>query len=259
MTSRKSLSPPPGLRLSLTLLTGLLLASTVGCGLTSPQREVDYYKQQLQLSEDRGRRMELELADLERRSQQWSIENASAREELAAMRRELANLEAEAATPEDLGETVAIVPAATPDDLDLLELAEIDGVEVSRGVDDEIRLTLQDQILFPAGSVKIRKDGEQAILRIAETRGTRFGGCEIRIEGHTDSTPPRRVRDRYPTNWELSTARACVVLRELLDSGVVDPTSVVATGYGDQRPIDTNETKEGRSRNRRVEVIVLDN
>ena len=130
-------------------------------------------------------------------------------------------------------------------------------VEATRGEGNEIRLTLQDQILFPAGSVTMRKGGEEAIRRIAEALGRKYSGRGIRIEGHTDNVPPKRVKDRYPTNWELSTARACAVLRKLLESGVVDPTRVEAVGFGDQRPVASNENDAGKSQNRRVEVVVL--
>ena len=74
------------------------------------------------------------------------------------------------------------------------------------------------------------------------------------MEGHTDNTP---ISGRYPSNWELSTARATTVLRELIEGHGISPARLQAAGYADERPVASNDTPEGRAANRRVELVVL--
>jgi chemotaxis protein MotB len=80
----------------------------------------------------------------------------------------------------------------------------------------------------------------------------------IVIEGHTDSVPLRGELARvFPTNWELSAARATSIVRYLQDTVGVDPRRLSAVGFGPNRPLDTNDSPEGRARNRRIEIKLL--
>ena len=80
----------------------------------------------------------------------------------------------------------------------------------------------------------------------------------IRVEGHTDNVPiAARYRDRFPTNWEFSTARATSVIRALLEQGGLDPEQVSASGHAHTKPIAGNDTEEGRAVNRRIEIILF--
>jgi len=78
---------------------------------------------------------------------------------------------------------------------------------------------------------------------------------QVRVEGHSDNTPIATAR--YPSNWELSTARATGVVRYLVEHLRVDPERVSALGYAEYRPIASNQNPEGRARNRRVDIIIL--
>ena len=118
-------------------------------------------------------------------------------------------------------------------------------------------LTLDQQVLFNSGSAEISKRGHQALLKLAEVLREQFSGREIQVVGHTDSTPVKKTKSRWATNWELSSTRACAVLRELISANAADTSRIAAVGYGAQRPIADNSSKEGRSQNRRVEVIVF--
>ncbi|HHW18203.1 MAG TPA: OmpA family protein, partial [Firmicutes bacterium] len=77
----------------------------------------------------------------------------------------------------------------------------------------------------------------------------------IRVEGHTDNWPIST--DKFPSNWELSTARATNVVRFLIEEAGIQPERLQAAGYGEYHPIDSNDTPEGRQRNRRVDVILM--
>ena len=80
---------------------------------------------------------------------------------------------------------------------------------------------------------------------------------QIRIEGHTDNKPiSTKLQDRFKTNWELSTARATTVVRYLIDQGSVDRHHLSAVGYADTQPRASNDSEEGRSSNRRIEIVL---
>jgi chemotaxis protein MotB len=124
-----------------------------------------------------------------------------------------------------------------------VELSELKG---------KLTVKMQDKVLFASGSATIGKEGQGALAKVAEAlRGVQ--GRVIRIEGHTDDVPTGG--GLFPTNWELSTARALAVVRFLQDKGV-DPTRLAAAGYGPYQPIAGNDTPEGRSQNRRIEMVL---
>ena len=77
----------------------------------------------------------------------------------------------------------------------------------------------------------------------------------IRIEGHTDNVPIRR--STYPSNWELSTARAVSVVKLFINKCNFSPDKLIAVGYGEFKPVADNSTAEGRAQNRRIDIIVL--
>jgi chemotaxis protein MotB len=113
---------------------------------------------------------------------------------------------------------------------------------------------MKDKILFASGSATIGADGRVALRKVADAlRGLQ--GKAIRVEGHTDNVPTNPTGP-FPTNWELSSARALAVVRFLQETGV-DPTRLSGAGFGEFQPIEANETPEGRSLNRRIEIILL--
>lgn len=125
----------------------------------------------------------------------------------------------------------------------------------SRGA--EIVVTLASTILFAPGEVEVRKDARDPLVAVAKAVAGRYPDRLVKVEGHTDSSPPRRVVRAYPTNWELSAARALAVARFLVDEAKLPRESVFAAAYGQHRPVKENETREGRDANRRVDIVVL--
>lgn len=122
---------------------------------------------------------------------------------------------------------------------------------------DRLSVSLVDKILFPSGEADLSPAGVQVLQRV----GNIIKAAEdkiIRVEGHTDNVPiAARLQARFPTNWELSTARATNVVRFLQESVGIAPGRLLAVGFSQYHPLDTNETKEGRSRNRRIEISLL--
>jgi chemotaxis protein MotB len=121
---------------------------------------------------------------------------------------------------------------------------------------DRLTVNLIDKILFDSGSTKIKTEGREALKKVAEVlRDVR--DKRIQVEGHTDNVKVGpSLQGRYPTNWELSTARATSVVRFLAESGV--PTEKLnAAGYGEFMPVASNDSDEGRSQNRRIEIALV--
>lgn len=122
-------------------------------------------------------------------------------------------------------------------------------------LNDQLSVRLLDRVLFDSGTAVIRPDGKRVLAQVA---GVLAGGSEyIRIEGHTDNVPiSRALLARYPTNWELSAARAISVVRLFQDEFNVSPKRLEAVGHALYRPVGPNDTPEQRQKNRRVEVIL---
>lgn len=121
-------------------------------------------------------------------------------------------------------------------------------------VDDRLVLQLSDKILFPAGNDQLKPEGLTVLASVAEVLKQRVKGLPIQIGGHTDTVPVSG--GRFVDNWQLSAARAINVVRFFEAQGL-DPTRLSAVGYGAHQPIAGNDTPEGRSANRRIEIVLL--
>ena len=116
-------------------------------------------------------------------------------------------------------------------------------------------ITFIDKILFDSGKADIREEGLPALDKVMNIVRKKARDRNIGVEGHTDNVPI--THSGWKSNWELSTARATSVLHYLEENGRVDPKRLSATGYGEHRPVGSNNTEEGRHQNRRVEIILL--
>ena len=107
---------------------------------------------------------------------------------------------------------------------------------------------------FDSGSDQIKPEG----VSLLDTIATSFVGLDnhIRVEGHTDNIPIKS--SRFPSNWELSTARATNIVAHLIVNVGLPPSRLSAAGYSEYRPIAANDSVDGRARNRRVDIIILD-
>ncbi|HEU5315058.1 MAG TPA: OmpA family protein [Chloroflexota bacterium] len=119
---------------------------------------------------------------------------------------------------------------------------------------DAVVISLGGALTFGSGSAELRPEARGALELIANTIRSLPDHNPVRVEGHTDSAPP--LTGRFPTNWELSAARAGAAARFLAEAGVA-PDRITAVGYADTKPIGDNETPEGKTRNRRVEIWIL--
>ena len=122
-------------------------------------------------------------------------------------------------------------------------------------LDDQLKVTLVNSILFSEGGWTLNAKGEQTLAKIAPTL-SKLSGQQIVVQGFTDNVPiGPELKSRFPSNLELSSARADDVVRYLTAKGVPSST-ISAQGFGEQRPVATNDTAQGRAANRRVEIII---
>jgi len=116
-----------------------------------------------------------------------------------------------------------------------------------------LTIHIKDQLLFESGSADLKEEAREVLSLVAdEIKGIKN---HIVIEGHTDNIPISTRK--YPSNWELSSARSTNVVRYLVENKGYDPVKVSARGFGEYRPIVSNASENGRARNRRVDIVIL--
>ena len=134
------------------------------------------------------------------------------------------------------------------------ELDMVDKITVQQTEQGAV-IRFSDEVLFKKGSAKLRPEAFD-ILRSVGIKLLEKNPKSIEVEGHTDSTP---IRSRqFPSNWELSSARATSVVKFLISVVNIDPSKLQATGHGEFKPIAPNNSRSNMAKNRRVEVVVTD-
>ncbi len=129
----------------------------------------------------------------------------------------------------------------------LVQSGQVRVTQSRRGIAVEINASL----LFKSAQAALEPESQKALTAVAQVLGANDNAIEV--EGHTDRDPISTPQ--FPSNWELSGARASSVVRLFIDNGVA-AARLVAIGYADTRPVDSNDTLDGRSRNRRVTVLI---
>ncbi|WP_338765491.1 OmpA family protein [Bernardetia sp. ABR2-2B] len=117
-------------------------------------------------------------------------------------------------------------------------------------------ISLSNKLLFETASIDINSEGKKALQKLAALLKNNASGLDIWVEGHTDNMPVTGAELPFKDNWQLSALRASVVVRILVENGI-SPQSVVAAGHGEYLPITSNKTAEGKSENRRIEIVLL--
>ena len=130
-------------------------------------------------------------------------------------------------------------------------------VDEIRTSDEGIHLTIRDRVFFSLGQAKLSRKGQSMLRRLGSVIRERYPDRLVRVDGHTDDIPVRKVRHLYPSNWELSTARACTVVRYLVENGGISPRKIYPAGFAYYRPRTPGKSASARSQNRRVEITIL--
>ena len=139
-------------------------------------------------------------------------------------------------------------------ELESLLKSEVENKSVRLSEDSRgLTISLAEAGFFTSGSAVMRAESLSVVDRIAATlKPLQY---HLRVEGHTDNTPIHTAQ--FPSNWELSTARATFVLQYLISNSAITPQRLSAVGYGEYRPLGSNASAAGRAANRRVDLVVL--
>lgn len=129
-------------------------------------------------------------------------------------------------------------------------LQDITSVELIK--EKAVKIILPSDVLFDVGEAELKSGAVGSLEAVG--RLIKDTNYSVTVAGHTDEIPIHT--DRFPSNWELSTARACVAAKFLIEKTNISPGQIQVIGYAEYRPIGSNETSAGRSANRRVEVII---
>lgn len=133
---------------------------------------------------------------------------------------------------------------------------EIEGKEAKVEMTDRgLVVTFVSEVLFDSGKAKLRDDSLAKLDKVSGVLNTTVRDLNVGIEGHTDNVPIKY--SGWKSNWELSSARAMSVLHYMIESTDMDPARLSGTGYGEYRPIASNDDATGRQKNRRVEIVIL--
>ncbi|HEX9655026.1 MAG TPA: OmpA family protein [bacterium] len=122
---------------------------------------------------------------------------------------------------------------------------------------DQLKVNIVDRIIFPSGEAELTPEGIKVIERVGNILKETTDKV-VKVEGHTDNVPIHpNLQKLFPTNWELSAARATNVVRFLHEKVGIDAKQLEAAGMGEHHPIATNETPKGRAQNRRIEILLI--
>ncbi|TYO99862.1 chemotaxis protein MotB [Geothermobacter ehrlichii] len=208
---------------------------------------------------DRAQKDILRLEDV------LSTRSAEAGKAMAEMRRRIDELETakreleKQVERERLAREARIAKMKTTYDALVGKLEE----EIKRGeitiseLQGRLTVNMVERILFDSGSADIKPEGLKILARVGDILKN-VQDKDILVEGHTDNVPiSARLRDRFPSNWELSTARAANVVHFLQDRVGIPGSRLAIVGYGEHRPIADNDTPEGREENRRIQIVLV--
>ena len=214
---------------------------------------LDQERQRLKAEAEEKARLAKEREQLQQEQSQLSASLDEERNRLKAEAEDKARLEQERAAKEDeirrLTKTQEELSRSLKD-----EIAK--GNITIQQVRDRLTINMVDRVLFDSGRADIKPAGVKVLKQVSDVL-SKITDKQIRIEGHTDNVPiSTKLQDKFKTNWELSTARATIVVRYLIDQGGVQKEVLSAVGYADTHPIASNDSEEGRSSNRRIEIVL---
>src|SRR5512134_927538 len=222
-------------------------------GTATAQSEIVKLQQRAAELEAESARVAKEREQLRQEQSRLAASLDQERQRLKAEAEDKASLEQERAAKEDeirrLTKTQEELSRSLKD-----EIAK--GNITIQQVRDRLTINMVDRVLFESGRADIKPAGVKVLKQVSDVL-SKITDKQIRIEGHTDNVPiSAKLQDKFKTNWELSTNRATTVVRYLIDQGGVDRQYLSAVGYAETRPIASNDSEEGRSANRRIEIVL---
>jgi len=203
------------------------------------------------LKENLSEEVEVMATEVEEKSQKidhLSDENIRLAEENLGLTESLENLQF-ALNEAKTGEEASMSFIQYLQDKEIMDFVEI--IENERG----LAIRFSDQVLFDSGEAALNAEGLMLLEEMAETLKDMELENHMIIEGHTDNVPTDPAN--YPSNWELSLDRSMGVARYFIDEKDFSEHQISVSGYGETRPLASNEEPEGRAKNRRIEIVIL--
>jgi len=227
----------------------LLVVCGAGYGLHRGLKERQRLLGEVQRASQNGRA----LAELQARQDKLNAEKAALAAERTSLQQALAAKDNALAAKD----TALAALKDTQDKLQDKMKAEIAKGEIALSqTGGRLRVDMVDKILFDSGDAHISRRGEEVLGRVGAVL-VNVPDRQIQVLGHTDNQPiTGRLKDQFPTNWELSSSRALNVVRFLQETANVPGDRLMATGHGEHQPIASNKSAAGRARNRRIEILL---
>lgn len=242
-----------------------------GCVSTSTfdakQKEADRLKEAVSQAEARNRELTGRVQSLERQLQILTSERDRLQARVGILEGEASDLTQKYQGAAQQAETLRKETEQKEQELarlkstynqlvaDLKKEIEAGEIKVTQ-FKDLLTVNLVEKILFDSGRAEIKPRGLEILKKVGDILKNATDK-QIRIEGHTDNVPiGPALAAKFPTNWELSTARATVVARYFQEQVGIPPQQLAPTGFAEYRPVASNDTPEGRAQNRRIEIIL---
>jgi chemotaxis protein MotB len=212
------------------------------------KKEVDRINDELK---DRNQQLEVKLAENKKFKNEVDRINDELKDRNQQLQSKLDEVEKYKKELEDHKKTINDLEGIKSD------LKKTVGVLETKIENGRLRVSFKGDILFESGEHQLRKEGQELLVNVYKILKENIDKNDIFVAGHTDNVPIRSdARDRYESNWTLSTYRAVEVVKYLADKGL-SPEHLTAAGYGEFKPVAGNDTPEGRSKNRRVELFLI--
>lgn len=237
--------------IAVALLAGCVSSSKYRALEASSKAEQSKSQQEIAALRSQKETLEKDLATLRQEKQTAETEIASLNDRLARVQKAVSDVAAQ--KDEEINRLKGTYENLVKDLKGEIEKGEIKVTQIR----DRLTVNLVEKILFDSGKAEVKTQGREVLKKVGNILKD-VKDKDIRIEGYTDNVPIKgTLRQKFPTNWELSTQRATNVLHFLQDEAGVDGTRLAAVGYGEFRPIAANDTPEGRAENRRIEIVLV--
>lgn len=207
------------------------------------------------------RTLQQQKAALEQQKSAAEQDNSALRQQLAAHEQQNTAMQEHVGTLEEQKAALLAASQQRQQQYDALVLGLAKEVEKGqlqvRQYKDMLTVDLAEQIFFDSGRATLKSGGKDVLKKVGEAlKG--YENKVIRVVGHTDNVPvAKALQATFPSNWELSVARATNVVRFLQEVGI-PPERMVASGRSEYDPVASNDTPEGRQKNRRIEIMLID-
>ena len=221
---------------------------------TAVQRN-NYLFTRLQYASDHLRRLRVKIRNFE-------LASSLSEQEIAAAVERSQNLERLLADAEERYEQIQTTSASQAEELmeaieQLRQISQSQDIAIRTLRSELEAIILKTDILFDSASIELKPEGIEALVNVASIINNFSAGRVVSIEGHTDNKPLRAtLAQQIPSNWELSTHRAASAARFLIANGI-PAEDVRIVGHGEQKPIDSNDSEQGRAANRRIEILLV--